>query len=74
MAFFQTDLDPIYLREKHNKVTLPSPLDSKSTLPRTVPVSLTTTLLLQHFFKDPLHTERRTITADPMNRLLSFHL
>lgn len=80
MAFFQTDLDPIYLREKHRE-TLPLKLNNgmvtkqqQQTMMAT-PTYFTTTKIFHYLFKgSPIKENCSRITSDPMNRLVSFHL
>lgn len=90
MAFFQGDLDPIYLREQHKKqvdstskhntdqlspenLQILEQQQQQQQVEQTIP--FTTTKLFHHYFqrsrKDPKET---SITTDPMNRLVSFHL
>lgn len=83
MAFFQTDLDPIYLREKHRD-TLPrkhnTDMVSKqqqqlATITTTMPSNFATTKIFHHLFKGSSVNEKcSSITSDPINRLVSFHL
>lgn len=86
MAFFQTDLDPIYLREQHRGDTLlvkknPA-MTTSATTPHSqtqehlskLPATLTATKLFQHFFKGSIKEKQPSVTSDPMNRFISFHL
>jgi hypothetical protein len=87
MAFFQTDLDPIYLREKHREI-LPrkhnNDMVSKqqqqlatitTTNSNTIPSNFATTKIFHHLFKGSSVNEKcSSITSDPINRLISFHL
>lgn len=80
MAFFQTDLDPIYLREQHRD-TLPRKTNLAMTTSQPqeqhlskTPTPLTTTKLFQHFFKGSYKEKQPSVTSDPMNRFISFHL
>lgn len=70
MTFFQADVDPIHLREKHQDNV---PLKPNSTLP-TQPSSTLVGKLFQNFFKGSTNNTNSRITSDPMNRLVSFHL
>ncbi|OBZ82977.1 hypothetical protein A0J61_08973 [Choanephora cucurbitarum] len=71
MAFFQTDIDPIYLREQHRKVmtTEKQPIKQASQIPQHQ------TLFQILFSTTPFEIKpRSTITTDSMNRLVSFYL
>jgi hypothetical protein len=81
MAFFQGDLDPIYLREQYKQVCSTKHGDRLSETLQTrqeqveQTSSFTTTNLFHHLFKRSLNEPKATtITTDPMNRLVSFHL
>lgn len=86
MAFFQTDLDPIYLREQHRDTTYLVKTNPAMTTTTTtthsqaqeqlskLPTTLTTTKLFQHFFKGSIKEKQPSVTSDPMNRFISFHL
>lgn len=74
MAFFQTDIDPIYLREEHREI---SPIMSIQTQAKSVQTNtplVTTKLLFHQLFKGSVNESSQSITSDPMNRLVSFHL
>jgi hypothetical protein len=80
MSFFQGDLDPIYLREQYRQVCLIKHSDKlseglKTRQQQVEQSSFTTTKLFHHLFKRTLNEPKpTTITTDPMNRLVSFHL
>lgn len=82
MAFFQCDIDPIYLRENHRQVLPlkqqpPSQIDQQQQQEQQQTSLLITSSkrIFQHLFKTSPDDKRpKTATTDPMNRLVSFHL
>ncbi|GAN04511.1 hypothetical protein MAM1_0065c03971 [Mucor ambiguus] len=81
MAFFQSDLDPIYLRENHRQVLFskqqsPSQIDLQQQQQQQPSLFITSSKrVFQHLFKTSPDDKRpNTATTDPMNRLVSFHL
>ncbi|KAG2235810.1 hypothetical protein INT48_003922 [Thamnidium elegans] len=77
MTFFQTDIDPILLRQKHQDI-LPMTYNAsmqaqqqQSSLSTNPPAIVTK--LFQHLFKGSTNKTDTRITSDPMNRLVSFH-
>ncbi|KAK4513439.1 INCENP_ARK-bind domain-containing protein [Mucor velutinosus] len=80
MAFFQSDLDPIYLRENHRQVLFSkqqssSQIDQQHLQQQPSLFITSSTRVFQHLFKtSPDEKKPKTATTDPMNRLVSFHL
>lgn len=80
MTFLQSDLDPIYLRENHrqalplkqssNQIDQQQHQQQQSTL-----LITSSNRIFQHLFKTSSNDKKpKTITTDPINRLVSFHL
>jgi hypothetical protein len=77
MAFFQTDLDPLYLREKHRDTLQQRPINNiaSSTQEEMQQSRKKHEFKFSDIFKSSTSLqEGPRITSDPMNRLVSFHL
>lgn len=75
MAFFQTDLEPIYLRENHNRQKL-IVKNSKQTSSTQPTHENTYKWSFESFFGITKNNDssKSQITTESMNRLVSFHL